>query len=124
MPLRRAEPGGGRVEDDEVGARSRVAEPLEEAARRSRTVDEADREAARREVRDVRRQPLDALAEIDERHLARGAGTLAGVDDEDAGAALDQRGAEPLEENAAAGDVRIRDDRNEARRRAREHLAQ
>ena len=119
-----AQLAGGRMDDDDVAARRGFGGALEERARRSAGIDEADRQAARGEVGDLRRQPLDARAEIDHRHLAGRAGALAGVDDEDACAALGERGAEALEQDAAADDVRIRDDGNEAGAGAGEHLAQ
>ena len=46
----------GRMDDDHVAARRRFGEALEKRARRARRIDEADREAARCEVGDLRRQ--------------------------------------------------------------------
>ena len=119
-----AEIARARVDDDDVAARRGFRGALEESARRATGIDEADREAARGEVGDLRRQALDALGEIDQRHLAGAAGALAGIDDENARAALGERGAEPLEQDAAAREVGVGDDRNDAHRRAGEHAAQ
>ncbi len=112
------------MDEDDVAARRGLGGTLEKAVRRAARIDEADRQAARRQVGDLRREPLDALAELDHRHLARRAGALGGIDDEDARAAFGEGGAQPLEHDAAEGDMRVGDDRHEARAGAGEHLAQ
>ena len=113
----RARRAGVDEHDVACGAASAIAcsKPLGRTGR----IDEADRQAARRQVGNPLRQPLDALAEVDQRHLAGRAGALGGVDHERAGAALGEGGAQALEQHAAEGDVRVRDHRHEAQARAR-----
>ena len=92
--------------------------------RRAARVDMAQRQAARRQVRHLRRQRLDAGAQVQRRQLVRRRRAVGGVDHQRVQAHRAEHGGQPLEHHAGEGHVRVGDHGDEARPRAGEQPAQ
>ena len=104
-----AQLGRAGVHEHDVAVRRRLGDALQEARGSSRAdVDEAQRQAARGEVGDLRPTSRSMHAPRSTSAISPAlAGALGGIDDEARRAALGERGAEPLEQHAAEGDVRV-----------------